>query len=93
MQIYFIENERILLNYLIIEKTRIEQEEDLKYKNVDKIKSVKIKNKTLFDCIYIYRVVISVCLFVCLSVHNSETPRPICFKILLVNSGESRECS
>ena len=54
MQIYFIENERILLNYLIIEKTRIEQEEDLKYKNVDKIKSVKIENKTLFDCIYIY---------------------------------------
>ena len=32
VQIYFIENERILLNYLIIEKTRIVPEEDLKYK-------------------------------------------------------------
>lgn len=29
VQIYFIENERILLNYLIIEKTRIVPEEDL----------------------------------------------------------------
>ena len=30
--------------------------------------------------IYIYKVVISVCLFVCLSDHNSGTPGPIVLK-------------
>ena len=29
---------------------------------------------------YIYEVLFSVCLFACLSNHNSETPRPICLK-------------
>ena len=34
----------------------------------------------LGQCIYIYKVVISVGLFVCLSNRNSGTPGPICLK-------------
>ena len=43
--------------------------------------------------IYIYKVVISVCLSVCLSDHNSGTPVPICHKSWLGNTGGPRECS
>ena len=41
----------------------------------------------------VYKVVISVCLFVCMSDHNSWTPWPVCLKFWVENSGEPRECS
>ena len=37
--------------------------------------------------LYNYKVVISVCL----SDHNSETPKPICLNILIVELGRSTE--
>ena len=43
--------------------------------------------------IYIYKVVISVCFFVCMSDHNSGTPWSIGLKFWLGNSGEPWECS
>ena len=43
--------------------------------------------------LYIYKVVISVCFFVCMSYHNSGTPWSICLKFWLGNSGEPWECS
>ena len=46
-----------------------------------------------FHDIYIYKVVISVCLFVCFPDHNSGTTGPICLKFRRVNLGEPRECS
>ena len=44
-------------------------------------------------CIYIYKVVISVCLFVSFSDHNSGTPGLIYLKFWLGHSGGPRECS
>ena len=43
--------------------------------------------------IYTYKVEIFACLSVRLYYHNSGTPRPICLKFLLGNSGDSREFS
>ena len=43
--------------------------------------------------IYIYKVVISVCLSVWMFDHNSGTPWQICIKCWLGNSGGPRECS
>ena len=40
---------------------------------------------------YIYKVVISVCLGVCLSDHNSGTHGPFCLKILIGKLGRATE--
>jgi len=61
------------------------------YKQTDR----QTETTTLF-IFYIYKVVISVCLFVCficLSDHNSGTPGPIGLKFWLGNLGGPRECS
>jgi len=48
----------------------------------------------IFDIyIYINKVVISVCLSVCLSDNNSGTAEPICLKFWLGKSGEQLKCS
>ena len=41
--------------------------------------------------IYLSISVITVCLSVCLSHHNSGTPGPICLKFLFGNPGDPRE--
>ena len=43
--------------------------------------------KLLVNSIYIYKVVISVCLSVCLSDHKSVTPEPILPQILIGEHG------
>ena len=50
-----------------------------------------IKSQLRDTYFYIYKVVISVCLGVCLSDHNSGTHGPFCLKILIGKLGRTTE--
>ena len=65
------------------------------FRNVEIVWQVisSVQTENIHTNINICKVVIPVCLSVCMSDHNSRTPGPICLKLRLRNSLEPREYS